>query len=238
MNFHDFTQLLKLQDKVLSITRTNTPELASEIKGGCTIKAINHALKGETIIFSPENAPCKGSATGFGFTDGLPPIPGGFGNFIAQGKGEGFPPGERLKCSPEIAEQMLLSQPQNVMEGFSTVELKPYEETDAADTVTILANADQLSALITLYNYRKSSYDKVIAPMSSGCASIFRIPFGELKNDEPRAVISNVDIFSRPHFDKDSFFFTVSNGDFVNMLNDADDSFLITKIWKNIENRI
>ena len=55
-------------------------------------------MKGETLFFHAENLSCKGAATGFGFVDGIPDIPGGFGHFLSHGRGDGFPPGERVKC--------------------------------------------------------------------------------------------------------------------------------------------
>lgn len=239
MKLLDLAKELKLEDKILSITATNNSEVTSSIKSGCTLKALNLAINnGETIFISEATISCSGAKTGFGLYDGLPKIPGGFGNFIAQGAGKGFPPGERIKATPQIGEKMLLGQPQDVLSNYDFLRIKPYCEDDQADLVTSLVNADQLSALVHLFNYRKTGYDTIIAPMTSGCASIFRIPLGELKLDNPRGVIGNLDIFSRPHFDKDTFFFTVPEKDFRKMLEDADESFLIAPIWNGVRKRL
>lgn len=238
MTYYDLVQALKLDNKVIAITRTNNNENITPFKKGCILKAFNEVINVEKLVLSVDAISCSGAGTGMGFCDGLPNIPGGFGNFLCKGAGKGFPIGERIKSSPEIGEEMLLGQPQNVLNEFSTIELKQFEENDKCDLVTIISTCDQMAALVHLFNYRKSEYDNVIMPMVSGCASIFRIPFGELKVKHPRAVIGNADIFSRPHLNKDTYFFTVSRQDFLNMIEDAGESFLIAPIWNGIKARL
>ena len=234
----DLAQALKIWLGFLSIKRVKRSRTNVFKEKGCTLELLGRAFLGETLYFSGDNVTCPGAAVNFGFKDGLPNIPGGFGHFVSHGRGEGFPPGERVKCSPEIGEKMLLGQPQDVMDGYNAIRVKRYEPEDDADTVTALVTADQLSTLIHIFCYRKAGYDNVIAPMVSGCASIFRIPLGELKREEPRAVIGNIDVFSRPHFAPETLFFTVSGRDFSQMLTDAGDSVLASKIWEGVEERL
>ncbi len=229
---------LKLKGGFLSITRMKGAPGAGKTEKGCTLRLLSRALAGETLYITPETAGCKGAATGFGFSDGIPDMPGGFGHFIAKGRGEGFPPGERVKCTPELGEEQLLRQPQAVMDGFDSVRIKPYSPEDGADTVTALASMDQIAALIHLFCFRTAEYDRVIACMTSGCASVFRVPFGEMRSESPRAVIGNMDVFSRPHFDAGTAFFTVSARDFETMLADAAESVLVAPIWKGIAVRL
>lgn len=240
MEYAAFLDELCLDKRVIAITRLKEPAPdAPQLREGCTLAAIRRVMAGATLIVTPVNATCKGGATGFGLRDGIPDVPGGFGNFLSCGGGEGCPPGERVKKTSELGEKMLLNQPQRVMEGFHAVELRPYQPHLCPDTVTVLVNPDQLSALIHLFNYEKSDYDTVIAPMVSGCASIFRIPFGELERGEAaRAVIGNVDVFSRPHFDADSFFFTVPGTSFSHMLAIAGESVLVSPIWRGVKKRL
>ncbi len=229
---------LNLKNDFLSIKRLVSADGPAYAEKGCSLRLLQRALNGETLIFTQTNLSCRGAAAGFGFADGIPNMPGGFGHFIAQGRGEGFPPGERVKCSPELGEAMLLSQPQGVMDGFGSIRIKSYDPADEADTVTALVNMDQLSALIHVFCFRKVAYDSVFACMTSGCASVFRVPFGELRSASPRAVIGNVDVFSRPHFGADTAFFTVSGKDFEVMLADADESMLAAPIWKGVKARL
>ncbi|MEG0295161.1 MAG: DUF169 domain-containing protein [Clostridium sp.] len=238
MDFSTFIDLLKLNNKVISVSRINDMNCSDEIKAGCTLSILNESFNGKTIVFTSEMKSCSGAIRGFGFKDGFPNVPGGFGMFLTTGAGKGCPPGERIKCSTDIAEEMLLSQPTDVMNGHTAILTKPYEDSDSADLVISLVNPDQLSALIHLFNYRKTDYDNVIMPMVSGCASVFRIPFDELKRDNPRAVVGNVDVFSRPHFEKDTFLFIVPHKDFKNMLSDADRSFLFAPIWNGVKKRL
>ncbi|MDL2261001.1 DUF169 domain-containing protein [Methanimicrococcus sp. OttesenSCG-928-J09] len=239
MNHKELLQELNLQTHILAITRKNTVEAADPVKAGCTLRGLNKVLNdGETIVLSAKTTSCRGGNRGFGFDDELPPTPGGVGWFLSCGRGEGFPAGERIKATPEIGEQMLLNQPMNVLNGNEFIEIKPYEDGDEPDIVSFLINPDQLAALVTLFSYRSIDYDNVIAPMLSGCASLFRIPFGELEREKPRAVIGNMDIFSRPHFPKETVFITVPGAAFKSMLSDADECFFIAPIWKGIKKRL
>ncbi len=261
MDHAQLASLLKISGGFVSIKRITMEHYPSYPDKGCTLKMMDKVLKGETLCFSAKNTPCYGFPTGAGLSDGIPNTPGGFGYFIAQGRGQGFPPGERIKCCPDLGEEMLLRQPQDVMAGHNGIMVKPYAPEDEGDTVTALVNMDQLSTLIHLFNYRKTSYDNVYFPMVSGCASVFRLPFGELKQiggesvqksaaatetvqpqeglfRQSRAVIGNADVFSRPHFPKETAFFTVSGNDFTQMLKDADESVLIAPIFKGVKARL
>jgi hypothetical protein len=133
---------------------------------------------------------------------------------------------------------MLLNQPKNVMEGFDAIEIKRYETGDNPDLVLALVDPDRLSAMTTLYCYRTSGIDTVIMPMSSGCASVIRIPFGELRNPAPRAVIGNCDVMSRQYFDPNTFFFIMPGCRFVEMLEDADTSFLFAPMFSKVKERL
>lgn len=239
MKANDFFKELNLENKALSITLAKsgtTPENPRE--RGCSMKLLNRAVNGEAICFNQQSLSCPGAARGMGFFDGCPQIKGGFGYFISYGAGEGFPEGERMKNTPETAMEMLQNQPVDVLGGYDFIIVKPYEEQDNASLVSFLAEPDQLSGLIQLFSYRTGAYDNIIAPMCSGCASVFRIPLGELKRENPRAVIGSIDSFSRVHFDKNTFFFTIPAKSFHEMLDDADNSFLIASSWKGVKQRL
>ena len=230
---------LKLEGKALSIILSNseaTPERPRDAM--CTLSLLKRALGGETLCFDGKNMSCPGAVRGMGFTDDIPRIRGGFGNFISYGAGEGFPEGERVKMTPEIGEAMMKLQPIEVLGGFKYIIVKPYEKGDGASAVTLIANPDQLAGLIQLFNYRTGEYDNVIAPLCSGCASIFRIPLGELKREKPRAVIGNVDTLARTHFDKNTFFFTAPVKAFEEMIGDAKTCFFTTFNWKGVKERL
>jgi len=238
MEFVKFAAELGITGKVLSIKRTNGGQAYCPGKENCALLSLNCALNGETIRLSADSVRCFGGKSGFGFIDGLMKVPGGYGYFISCGAGEGSPPGMRLKRSPELAEQWALAAPQNVMNGNDTIEIKPFAESDKPDLVTVLSNPDQMSALNLLFHFRKIKDDAAYFPVGSGCSSIFRLPFAELRSESPRAVIGNADISSRTGFPADSFFFTVSGEAFRQMLDDADESFLVAHAWKKLKKRM
>lgn len=120
--------------------------------------------------------------------------------FLSKGSDQMWtPPGERFKCDPQTAEAMFDSLPKNVMDGFDAIKFEDYREGMKPDIVVILADADQLSALIVLHGYHRGEYDSAVATTASGCASMLRIPFAEMKKDRPKAVITATDIAQR-HF--------------------------------------
>jgi uncharacterized protein (DUF169 family) len=239
MKAHNLLNELKLEKSPISIILTNHEVTTERPRDeSCTLSLLKRAMDGETLCFDGKKLSCPGAKRGMGFYDGLPKMKGGFGNFISNGAGEGFPEGERIKKTPEIGEMMMNLQPVDVLGGYRYIVIKPYEDGDDASLVTFYANPDQLSGLIQLFSYRTGEYDNVIAPLSSGCASIFRIPLGELKREKPRAVIGNVDAFARVYFDANTFFFTIPAKSFHEMLEDTDTCFFSTFNWKGIKERI
>jgi uncharacterized protein (DUF169 family) len=238
MTYEALARELKLAAPFVAITRIKGAAGDSPVKSGCTLRVLHDVFAGRRVVLTESEMTCRGARIGFGFFDGLSAIPGGMGYFLSTGRGEGFPAGERLKCSPEIAEAMILNQPRNVLEGFDGIELKPYETGDNPDLVLALVDPDRLSAMTILYSYRTSAIDTVIMPMSSGCASVVRIPVGELCNAVPRAVIGNGDVMSRQYFDPDSFFFVMPGKRFAEMLEDADASFLCAPMFSKVKKRL
>ncbi|MGL4606683.1 MAG: DUF169 domain-containing protein [Eubacteriaceae bacterium] len=234
----ELTSKLKMKTSFIGITRLRQGDGVKNKEISCILEAFSQVAAGNSCVITKTSVPCMGALSGMGFFDEVPKTPGGFGHFLSYGAGEGFPPGEHVKCCPQVAEFMINTQPKNVMTGYSAIQLSPYKENDAPDIVTGMVNPDQLSTLIHLFNFRKVAYDNVYMPMSSGCASIFRLPFGELTREEPRGVVGNIDVFSRPHFDKDLFFFTVSAKDFNQMLEDVSDCVISAPIWKKVETRL
>lgn len=228
----------KLKYPPLAVWRASDLPPTEGMNRGCSLRGLHKALEGASMTLTTDNLFCSGAASGFGFRDGVPDVPGGFSKFLTTGSGKGFPAGERIKCSEALAEAMIQAQPTGVMDGYNAMVIEPFDDQSETELVLFLVNPDQLAALVHLFNYRRADYDSVIMPMSSGCASIFRIPFGERDSGRGRAVIGNVDVFSRPHFDADTFFFTISARSYQEMLADADESFLIAPIWNGVKKRL
>lgn len=146
---------------------------------------------------------------------------------------------EKIKKTPEIAKAFYDGLPKQVIDT-KYILLKPAEVTDAgiAKLVVCLVNPDQLSALIHLFCYESSLTDNVYIPMSSGCTSIFKLPFAELKKESPRAVVGLADIWARPPFKADQFAFTVPFEDYIKMLENSKDCFFQVKTWDGVKKRL
>ncbi|MDL2271332.1 DUF169 domain-containing protein [Methanobrevibacter sp. OttesenSCG-928-I08] len=239
MNFEEFTKCLKLENKILSITLSNEEdESYMDPKYSCIIQDIDKLPQNTTLKISNDNLKCPGAGCGSGFNDTTPNIPGGFGYFLSYGKGEGYIEGERIKESPEIAEEMFENQPKNVLKENKFILVKHFEESDSPTSVLMKVNPDQLSVLIYLFDFQSPDYDPVYASVSAGCASVFRMPLHEAFSASKRGVIGNLDIASRIYTDKNEVYFTVPGTEFFKMINNAGDSLLITKEWDRIRNRM
>ena len=92
---------------------------------------------------------------------------------------------------------MFQQLPKDVMDGFDAIRFEPYKEGMKPDLVVAFVDPDQLSGMLVLHGYNKSAYDTAIATTVSGCASMLRIPFAEMKKDQPRAVITGTDLAQR-----------------------------------------
>jgi hypothetical protein len=63
-------------------------------------------------------------------------------------------------------------------------------------------------------------------------------PFLETAADRPRAIIGMFDVSARPFVNEAEISFSVPLSKFITMINNMDESFLITKSWKIIQKRI
>jgi len=225
MDIATFESELGLAGRALSITRLAEAEGDRLVESGCNIAPFARILAGEAAIFTADVLTCVGAPSGFGYNDEAV--------YDAESKSVGT----MLKYSPDVAYASQLNRPLGVMEGFRAIEVKPLEEGDEPDTVCFFANPDQLAGLIMLYTYRMSEYDRVIGPFSSCCAAIFRLPFGEMRSEKPRAVIGLIDS-ARLNFEADALSLTVPASGFRQMLEDADGFFAKRFLWDRLKARI
>jgi len=100
------------------------------------------------------------------------------------------------------------------------------------------ATPDILSGLFTLSNFDCESKTNVIAPFASGCASIILHPYNELENKNPNAVIGMFDPSARAYTPKNAISFALPYKRFMQMVENMDESFLITDTWSKIKKRI
>ena len=206
----------------------------SEGKWGCVMAYYCLVMKkGLTAAFDRTTYGCIGAGVGLGFGDTYKPNR----DFI-----EGL-------LTEEEGYLMTRSLVREFMDDFPYIDIpqryvvfKPLEQIDEScespALVSIPANADQLSALAALINYRRHGNDHISAPFCAGCQSVCVIPYNESKRDYPRAILGNLDMSSRKILPSDILTFTVPFQTYREMEEDVNTSLIRKKTWLQIASRI
>ncbi len=214
------------------------PETAATLDSGshCVICELAPVRDGETRVFDKETLRCSGARRYLGFETELRPD---FVHFLSCGI-PGEVEGERYKRSPRLVERYLESQPTFQAPGQTIV----FERWDALaeggwpDIVIFFATPDVLSGLFTLANFDEVDPQGVIAPFGSGCSSIVYHPYQELQSTHPRAVLGMFDVSARPCVEPEVLTFAVAWPKFVAMVDQMEESFLITDSWQKVRSRL
>lgn len=225
------------------------------------------AREGRTAVFSRETYGCAGGATGLGF--GRPidrhivRTDENFCSFLSNGieeakdRGEyaaivenaGNPnqkkalmEGERIMKSPAVVRKFLESLPVYDVPAKYVV-MKPLslvQENETIQTVTFLANADQISALSILANYHAGTITDrvVVAAGAAGCQALGVCTYRESVTADPRAVIGLTDIMARRMtrnlLGKDKLTFSVPFELYCEMEKNVPGSFLELDGWREL----
>jgi hypothetical protein len=112
------------------------------------------------------------------------------------------------------------------------------EESDEPEIVIFFAPPDVLSGLFTLSNFDETDPNSVIAPFGAGCGTIAQYPYLEGKRKHPRPVIGMFDVSARPFVSGSEISFAAPMSKFERMVENMDESFLITQSWKKVQKRI
>lgn len=242
-------QALRLAHVPVAVLLTNDrPAEATQLKEGkfgCVGALMQTAAGGRTVVADRRTFGCSGGGTGLGFGDCYTGFPirqllstGGqavLGNGATRDMGEG----ERFHRSPEITDRWTAALPYRQVPTEYVV-MKPLPavgEGDAVSLVFVLANADQLSALVTLAGFRTGEVHATVSPWGGACQSIL-FAYAESERDPPRGVIGFFDIAQRHRIDRDLLSFTMPYALFVAMEADVDASFLRTEAWRRLEGRL
>ncbi len=260
--------ILKLKHKpVALIWADEKPEKAIEFNQGkwsCVMFSFAAAAKGKKAVFARDTYGCWGGGVGLGFGNRYMDFPGGeecFHYFLSSGNKnseKGRAVAEHLN-GPGMAEfrddflegERYLKGPQQVeafIRGLPIVDIpaeyvifKPLEnvtENDSVQSISLLADPDQLSALVVLANHARSTYDSVTIPFVAGCQAIGILPYAEGKKESPRAVVGMTDLSARKHVRKllggNLFSFSMPVGLYNEMENNVSESFLFRNTWKAI----
>lgn len=148
--------------------------------------------------------------------------------------------GERYKKTPELVKEIMRKVPKFEAPGRFIV-FKRWDmlgESDEPDVVVFFARPDILSGLFTLANFDVSELNGVFCPFSAGCGSIVQYTYLEKESDCPRAVLGMFDVSARPFVSEGILSFSVPMNKFITMVENMDESFLITPSWGKIQKRI
>jgi hypothetical protein len=221
---------------------TDKPVNAEIVKPGslarCVIGALVNVQKGQSLAFDVDSVGCPGGKRYLGFMQNVD-MPN-FEYFLSCGI-PGKLEGERYKKSPELVKEFMKKHGSALKAPARYIVFKRWdrlEKSDNPDVVIFYAESDVLAGLFTLASFDEAEQDMVIAPFGSGCASIVQYPFLEVKSPRPRSVIGMFDISARPHVDKNVLTFSAPMSKFRRMVENMEESFLITPSWAKIQQRI
>ena len=204
---------------------------------GCVITdLINVQHTGQSLYFDDKKIACGGGKRYFGF---MPQLRPNFEYFLSYGI-PGKMEGERYKKNPELVKDQMQYQPAFEAPGKYIVFKRwdNLEEQDEPIAVIFFAQPDILAGLFTLTNFDEPTPYGVIAPFGSGCSSVVYFPYKESQSDNPKAVLGMFDISARPCVSNNVLSFSVPLEKFIRMVNNMDESFLITESWNKVKARI
>jgi uncharacterized protein (DUF169 family) len=202
----------------------------------CFIGDLAAVRQGQTLCFDTKSVACFGGKRYLGFSQNLMP---NFEYFLSCGI-PGKLEGERYKKTPELVRELLKHVPSFVAPAKYIIFKRwdKLEEKDQPQVVIFFAPPDVLSGLFTLANYDEPTNEAVFCPMGAGCGTIVQYPLLESQSSHPRAVLGMFDVSARPGVDSSSLAFSVPMKKFERMVDDMDESFLITGSWEKVKSRI
>ncbi len=194
------------------------------------IGALVEVRNGRSLTLNADSIGCFGGRRYLGFADRLRPE---FEYFLSCGI-PGKMEGERYKKSPELVNEITKNWPTfKAAEPFVVFKRRDnLDREDNPEVVIFFAQPDVLSGLFTLTNFDQSQPEGAIAPMGSGCSSIVSYPYLEKGSTHPRAIIGMFDPSARPYVPSDVLSLSVPMKRLVVMLENMEESFLITDTWK------
>jgi hypothetical protein len=202
----------------------------------CLMGPLAKVRAGKTLCFDEGSIGCTGGKRYLGFTQELMPH---FEYFLSCGI-PGKLEGERYKKSPEMVKQFVARSPR-FKAPTKFIVFKRWDALEASDDPEVaifFARPDVLSGLFTLANFDECEPNGVIAPFAAGCGTIVQYPYLEKASDRPRAVLGMFDVSARPYVPGDVLSFAVPMRKFAHMIENMEESFLITPSWGKVRTRL
>ncbi len=202
----------------------------------CVIEALSSVRKGRAFCFNADSIGCLGGKRYLGFTENISP---NFEYFLSCGI-PGKVRGEHYKKSPDLVEQVMKYAPAFKAPARFIVFKRwdMLEKSDDPEVTIFFAPPDVLSGLFTLASFDEAEPNGVFAPFGSGCSTIVQYPYIERGSHRPRGVIGMFDVSARPFVPSSALTFSVPMNKFVTMIENMEESFLITDSWKKVQKRL
>lgn len=202
----------------------------------CLIEVLASVRKGSSYCFNADSIGCLGGKRYLGFTEKINP---NFEYFLSCGI-PGKVRGERYKQAPDLVKQAMQYVPAFKAPARLIVFKRwdMLEKSDNPEVAIFFAPPDVLSGLFTLANFDEAEPNGVFAPFGSGCSTIVQYPYLERGSHRPRGVIGMFDISARPFVLGNILTFSVPMNKFVMMIENMEESFLITDSWRKVQERL
>lgn len=234
-------KFIKLKNYPVAVIQTD--ELHEKVlqfkagKWGCVAAMLGAAANGKVAAFSSETTACVGGRAGLGFEK----YPLGWIEYFLSCGGPTVERCEHYKQTPELAKNFIENVSNSLIENLPPrkkfLMFKPLDfvaENEIPDVIIFLANADQISGLVTLANYDSATNDAVKVLFGAGCAQVVLYPM----TDKNFCYIGLTDPSARKFVDKNLLAFSLSYEKFLHLENLAVESFLNYAAWQKIFNRI
>ncbi|MGP8080359.1 MAG: DUF169 domain-containing protein [Dehalococcoidales bacterium] len=200
----------------------------------CVIGGLASVRAGKSLYFDAESLKC--GKRFLGFSQEIRP---NFNYFLSCGIPNKVS-GERYVKTPEMVQEIFDNTPSLIAPGKYIV-FKRWDKLDEKDTpqvVIFFAVPDVLSGLFTLARFDETDRGAIQAPFGSGCSAIVQNPYLEQFSEHPHAIIGMFDPSARISVPKDVLTLAVPMKKFVQMVDNMEESFLITDSWRKIQQRI
>ena len=202
----------------------------------CLIANLARVRRGTPTRFGKESIGCPGGKRYSGFAETLRPD---FEYFLSCGI-PGKMEGERYKKSPELVREVMAKAPR-LKAPQPYLVFKRWDQLEAEDepeVIIFFAPPDVLAGLFTLASFDTAEPSGVSAPFGAGCGSIVLYPYLERDKPQPKGVIGMFDPSARPFIPAGTLTFAAPMTKFVSMVENMEESFVITPTWDVIRQRI
>lgn len=219
-----------------------------EGKRGCVASMLLASAKGRTAVFDENTYGCPGGGAGLcmgnTFEKNNHPVEcllsTGDEALAETGRTytRSFGRGERFFASPEVAGKWKSEFPY-AETGKTFVVFRPLSSVDKnspPDIISIFANPDQLSALVTMAGFNRGDAISTIVPFGAACHSI-AYAYREMAEERAKAVLGFFDISQRHSIPRELLSFTLPFSFFMEMDDSVDESCLTTEPWERISER-